>query len=373
MAYLRIFTYKQNMKNRFVIILLVLTVSCTGSSNEIKPRVKPLIEAVYASGYVVALDQYNVFSQAEGYVAEKVVQDGANVRKGDPIYIIESGQQSSRFDLARKNFALAQSNYSNGSPVLNEAAAAMRLSESKLQHDSINFERFENLLKRNATTRAEYDRMRLAYQSSKNEYILQQSRLRRVKDQLYLEFQNAKSQLAIAGDESGKYIVRSEIDGKVFKVLKEKSELVRRGESVAIIGDSSKYYLQLSIDELDVQRVKAGQEILITIDAFPDKIFRGRVQKIYPMVNQQLQSVRADAILLDVLPGFYSGLAVEANIIIRRNQKALVVPRKALEGKDTLQIKSDGGVKAVRVKTGIQTLEEIEILEGIDSNTTVVY
>lgn len=354
------------------LFILGLASNCANTSDSVRPEVKPLIEAVYASGFAVADDQYSVNAQAEGYVLQKVIDDGSIVRKSDPLYIIESGQQSSRFDLARKNFAIAETNYHDGSPVLMEVRSAMNLSEARMKHDSVNFERYRNLLKKGATTKAEFDRSNLAYENSRNEYRLQESRFKKIKNQLYLELENARAQLAIAGDESGKYVVRSDIDGKVFKTLKEKGELVRRGEPIAIIGDSTTYYLQLSIDELDVQRVHAGQEVLVTVDAFPSQIFHAAITKIYPFVNQQQQSVRADAALNDKLPEFFSGLAVEANIIIRENDRALVLPRKVLRGRDSLKIKTDDGVRFVKVKTGIRTLEEIEIVEGIDTNTQVL-
>ena len=145
-----------------------------------------------------------------------------------------------------------------------------------MQFDSLNYVRYSNLLNSNATTRSEYDRMKLLYDNSRNEYALQKSRYEKTKNQLYIELQNAKSQLQIASNESGRYTIRSQVDGKVFKTMKEKGELVRRNEAVAVIGKDSAFYLELSVDELDVQRVKAGQEVIVKIDAYPDKIFHAR-------------------------------------------------------------------------------------------------
>lgn len=359
------------MRN-FLLVFSILLASCSGNKETVNPKVKRLVEAVYASGHVVARNQYTVFAQADGYVIEKVAVDGSTVGEGSPLYILESGQSSSRFVLARKNYELAKRNYEEGSPVLSEARAALDLSESRLRHDSINALRFENLWQRKATTKAEYDRARLAYETSQNEYRLQRSRHRRIRDQLYLELENARNQLAVAGDESGKHVVRSEIAGKVFKTLKEESELVRRGEAVAIVGDSSEFYLQLSIDELDINKVEAGQSVLVTIDAFPDQIFKAKLDKIYPFVNQQQQTLRADAQLEEPLPAFYSGLAVEANIVIRESNSALVIPRTALLPGDSLIVSAENGEKKISVKTGIQTLEEVEILDGVDTKTEII-
>jgi HlyD family secretion protein len=353
------------------LILIVVLCSCSAGDGVVRPKVKPLVEAVYASGYLVARGQYDVFSQVEGYVVERVAPDGTTVRKGDPVFVLEGAQQSSRYDLARKTYDIARDNYETGSSTLREVEAALAASKTKFSFDSVNFVRYSNLLARNATSRAEFDRIKLMFDNSRNEYTAQQGRFQRTKNQLYLELQNAKSQLEIARNESGKYVVTSDIDGKVFRTLKEEGELVRRGEAVAVIGDARTYYLELSVDEMDIQRIKIGQQILVTMDAFPGKVFNASLEKIYPIVNPQQQSLRVDAVLLDSLPDFYSGLAVEANIVIRRNSKALVLPKSAVQG-DTVTIETDDGVKQVRVKTGIQTFDEIEIVTGLDSNSLVV-
>ncbi len=168
------------------------------------------------------------------------------------------------------------------------------------------------------------------YENARQDYALQLSRLKKTKNQLHTEFENASAQLSIAGEESGRYIVRSDIDGKVFTTTKEKGELIRRGEMIGVVGRDDNFYLQLSVDELDIQRIKKDQRVLVKIDAYPDKIFQAAITKVYPMVNPQQQSLRADAELREALPGAFSGLAVEANIIIREKDKALVIPKTAL-------------------------------------------
>jgi HlyD family secretion protein len=160
-------------------------------------------------------------------------------------------------------------------------------------------------------------------------------------------------------------VVKSDIDGKVFNTTKEKGELIRRGEMIGVVGRDDNFYLQLSIDEQDIQRVKKDQKVLVKIDAYPDKIFQAAITKVYPMVNPQQQSLRADAALREALPGAFSGLAVEANIIIREKNDALVIPKTALLPGDSVLIKTGKGKQKVKVKTGIQTLDEIEIVEGL--------
>ena len=90
------------MKKQLSLLPILLLVCCNNNGDVIYPVEKPLVEAVYASGHVVARNQYQVFAMADGYVLEKTAEDGTEVSEGSPLFILESGQQSSRFDLAKK-------------------------------------------------------------------------------------------------------------------------------------------------------------------------------------------------------------------------------------------------------------------------------
>jgi HlyD family secretion protein len=362
----------KNLLTNKILVLTLVAFSCNNGGDGVKPVLKPLMEAVYASGFVVAGNEYEVYAQSEGYISDKLVEDGDEVKKGEALYVISSEQQSARNRIARETFELAQKNYSDRSPVLSELKAAVESSATKMRYDSSNFVRFTNLLRNNATSQSEYDRIKLLYDNSRNEYVLQKSRYERTKNQLALELQNAKNNLVISSDEAGRYIIRSEVDGKVFLASKEKGEMIRRNEMVAIVGKADSYILQLNVDELDVQRVKVGQEVLVKIDAYPDKVFEALITKIYPLVDRKQQSVRADAVLKENLPGLFSGLALEANIIINRKSAALVIPKASLLPGDSVMIETEDGDKKIKVKTGIQTLDEVEVVEGLDTNKLVV-
>jgi HlyD family secretion protein len=355
-----------------VIMMLLSLTACRDKDQGVKPTMKPLIEAVYASGFVVARDEYQVISQAEGYVSAKLVHDGDLVKKGDALYILESEQQSARNRIAKETFELASKNFRDESPVLRELKAGLESARTKKSFDSANFVRYSNLLKSNATSQSEFDRIKLTYENSKNDFALQSSRYERTKNQLLLDYENAKNNLLIAGNETGRYIIRSETDGRVFMTSKEKGEMIRRSEQVAVVGKNDAYYLQLNADELDVQRLKSGQPVLVKIDAYPGKTFKAEITKIYPMVDRRQQAVRVDAELKENLPGLFSGLALEANIIINQKSKALVIPKSSLLEGDSVIIKTDGGSKKIKVTKGIETLNEVEITEGLDTSKLLV-
>lgn len=359
------------MRFLFLLTILLAVISCSHESDFSNPVTKPLLEAVYASGTVVSENEYQAFAQVDGYIAEKLVKDGDAVKKGDPLYIIEADQQSARYRIARENYELAKQNFSEDSPILNELKTTLQTAKTKKQHDSVNFVRYSNLLNQNATSRAEYDRARLMAEQSQNEFVLAESRYQKTYNQLQAELINAENQYRIARNESDRYTIRSQVDGIVFKTMKEQGELIRRTEPVAVLGSSQSFYLQLNVDELDIHRIKTGQRVLVKIDAYPEKIFKAEVTRIYPLVDSRQQSLRVDAKLLETLPGAFSGLALEANIVIRQVEQALVIPKSALLPGDSVMVRVDGDDRKVKIKRGATTFDEVEVLEGLTVTSEV--
>jgi HlyD family secretion protein len=356
-------------RSTLALLLLIVWVGCQQSNKTLQPVQKNLMEAVYASGFVVSEQEYQVFSLADGIIAEIRAKEGTRVKKGDVLFGIESTQQAARYAMAKEAYQQARQ---NAGPVLRELEAAFASAQTKMQFDSVNFMRFQNLLKSGATTRLEYDKAEIQYKGSRNDFIAIKNRLTKTRNEVELAISNAYNQLKIAEEESGHYLIRSEIDGMVFKVMKEKGELVRRSEAIAVVGRPNRYLLKLTIDELDVQRVKEGQDVMVKIDAYPNQFFNGKVSKVYPLVDTRQQSLRIDAQLLDTLPGLFSGLAVEANIIIRQKKDALVIPRLALLPGDSVWVETEGKEKKIKVVRGIETLDEVEIQEGLTPNSNIV-
>jgi HlyD family secretion protein len=337
-----------------------------------KPYMKPLVEAVYASGFVVASNEYNVISQAEGHFAGALVEIGGRVRKGEPILTIEGKQESARLEMASASLAMARRNAGPNSPVIAELTAARATAASRKSFDSLTYERYKNLSLQNSTTRVDFDRARLASEASANEYKVICSRLEKAMEQVELELEQALRQYEIANAETGRFIVRAEADGNLLSLTKEKGELVRRGEQIAVIGDNSRFELRFSVDEMDVRRVKPGQVVMVKIDAFGDKVFSAKVTRVHPYINSREQSMRVDASFTESDTSFYSGLGAEGNIIIQRKENTLVISRGLLLDGDSVLVSIDGEAHKLKVSPGIATLDEVEILDGLEASTLLV-
>ncbi|MCZ8353174.1 MAG: efflux RND transporter periplasmic adaptor subunit [Cyclobacteriaceae bacterium] len=372
-------TFRILLENSWSIVVAILMIcillmlnGCTSKDEKINPSVKPLLETVYASGFVKAKDEYQVFADGEGYILRKHIEEGDEVKVGDLLYTLSTRQGQARSEIAKQNLKYARRTIDLQSPILNELKAALASAKTKKDFDSVNYVRYLNLWNQRAVAKIELDKMKLTFDNAKNEYELIVNRYKKALLDVENNLFNAKQQVTIADEDADKNQIRSMLQGRVFSLNKEKGEWVRRGESVAIIGQANSFFLTLQIDEIDINKVKVGQNILVKADAFPDKIFKARLAKIYPLVDVRQQALQVDAELIDALPQSFSGLAVEANIIIRENAKALTVPTQAILPGDSVWVEEKGKPLKKKVLTGIRTFDEVEIVNGVDSQTVVL-
>ncbi len=84
-----------------------------------------------------------------------------------------------------------------------------------MENDSVNFIHYRNLLENNATSTAEYDRVALACQTSRNDLRALQNRYRKTEIQLKNELHNAMSQYRLNAEDQSNCRVRSRMDGRV--------------------------------------------------------------------------------------------------------------------------------------------------------------
>ena len=74
------------------------------------------------------------------------------------------------------------------------------------------------------------------------------------------------------------------MDGVVYKVNREKGDLIKGTEAAAVIGDED-FLIELNIDELDRVKVKIGQRVFIRMDSYQSQVFEAEIVAIGPMMN----------------------------------------------------------------------------------------
>jgi multidrug efflux pump subunit AcrA (membrane-fusion protein) len=359
------------MKRLLLLCSALLVFSSCKKVATTTPQVRPLVEAVYASGKVLPADNHQVYAQADGVIVEQFVTEGATVRRNQPLFRLENSSQQARLAGAGVALQQAEANLRGDSPVLGELQTQLASLRARVADDSTNYARYQNLWRQNATARVNLDRAALAYQTSRNDLAAAQERLRRTRNQLRVDLANARTAARVNRTDAGNTLVRSDVDGTVFDVFRKQGEAIRRGEPLASLGKGG-FYLQLWIDEQDVARVSPGQDVLVKMDLYKDRTFKARVTKLYPTLNPENQSVRADAEFVETPPRLVANAFAEANIVISRKAAALTVPKSLVLNDSVLVQTADGKPQKVAIRKGIETTDYVEVLGGLTKDATLI-
>ena len=231
-------------------------------------------------------------------------------------------------------------------------------------------ERQKNLWAKNIGTRVELEQRQLAFETSRSNYLAAVSRYRQAKEQLETQYRQAQNNLKISRESESNYTIRSEIDGLVYNILKEKGELVNPQAPVAVLGRSGDFILELQVDEYDIVKIKTGQKVLITMDSYREKVFKAEIHRIYPIMDERSRTFTVEAVFNDRPPELYPNLTLEANIVIQTKKNVLIIPREYLL--DDRSVFTDPDRKAkTKVKVGLMDYRFVEITGGLDTGQLI--
>ncbi len=345
-------------------MVTLLFVACS-SNNTLHPVRKDIVETVYASGKVTGDGEYNLCSLAGGTIVRKLVRDGDHVAKGQVIYIIRSESPAAKLDAAKSTYINASENAGAQSAVLDNLKLDMQNASLKCSNDSLQYIRLKNLYDQDIGTRSNLDLAYTTYRLSENQKRSAGKKYYAAKNDLAVSAQNAKSQMVAARSDLDNNYIRSEKDGTVYQTLREEGDAIRPGDAVALLGPQNKMIIRLAVDQQDVNLVKTGQLVLFKTDVTGNTIYKAIVRQIYPLMNESDQTFRVDAVPDEASVQSFIHSSVEGNILIRKSKSAIVIPRSALLDGDSVRIVRSGKTLRVPVQTGVSSLEEIEITNGI--------
>ncbi|GIV26654.1 MAG: hypothetical protein KatS3mg027_0468 [Bacteroidia bacterium] len=352
-----------------LIVLTISLISCKQNKTTIQPQKKDIVQVVYASGKIYPVNVYNVYSKLPGYISKLYVKIGDTVKAGQPLLIIRSEISEKNLEIARNHLKLATDNISENSNILKSLKNDIQAAYSRYKLDSVNFERYNNLLKNNATSLQQFDAIKTQFESSKQNYFKLLNNYEQTKTQLKIEYENAKLQYDAQLSNLNEYTIYSAINGKVYDVLPKEGELINTTTLLMVIGNQNQFEVELNVDETDINLIQQGQTVYFETDVYKNKIFNGHIQQIYQRINpvnktcRVIASINADNMI------FYSGMSVEANILVNQKQQALVIPKNYLYN-DSMVVTSSGDT--LKVQKGIEDLEYVEILNGIDEKTELI-
>ncbi|WP_448595744.1 efflux RND transporter periplasmic adaptor subunit [Thermoflexus hugenholtzii] len=195
-----------------------------------------------------------------------------------------------------------------------------------------------------------------------------------------LQLEQARLQLEQARRRLEQATLVAPFDGTVIAVNIEIGQVVGAGVpgGAIVLADLSDLYLDLTVDEVDVVRLKEGMPVEITLDALPGRSFRGHIDAIAPAATETggAATYRVRVVLDDRDPVLRAGMSANVEIEVERLENVLLVPNAAVRrdresGRAFVYRVVGDRVEEVEIRLGAQGETESEVLEGLQEGDRV--
>ena len=171
--------------------------------------------------------------------------------------------------------------------------------------------------------------------------------------------------------------VLSPINGEVIVATIQPGQTVTTTDDVVVLSDH--LIVRAQVDETDISKIKLGQKVFISLDAYPNEQIEAAVEHIYyesSTVNN-VTIYNVDLLPKNVPPFFRSGMNATVNFETKSKNNALLLPTEAIKKENDenyVLLKQEGGKNPVRraVKLGLSDDRNYEILSGVDASDMVM-
>jgi HlyD family secretion protein len=284
----------------------------------------------------------------------------------------------------------------NGSRPEDIAAAEARVesarSRAALAKEKVS--RYESLADRGAITRDRLDELLADKTATAANLLEQQRQLDQLRNgsraeeiaQAVAQEQEAIARLRIIEVQQEDTIVRAPFDGKVtqkftnvgsFVTPTTSASTTSSATSTSIVAVANGLEILAKVPEVDISQIRVGQSVEIVADAYPDKVFKGRVRLIAPeaIVEQNVTSFQVRIALETGKNELQSGMNTDLKFVGKTLQNTLVVPTVAIvtENNQTGLLLPDENNKPKfhPVTLGITINDRTQILKGVNPGDRV--
>jgi HlyD family secretion protein len=387
------------------------------SSEKVAQRT--IIETVNASGKVYPEIEVKISPDISGEIVELTVNEGDSVRRGQILARIYADIYVTQRDQVAAGVNQSKAMLSNSEASL----VGLKATVDNLKNT---YDRQKKLLDSKVISRAEFEQAEQAYRTAEANYNAAKAGLKSGEASIA----SAQAQLQKADKDLSRTVITSPMDGMVSLMNVKKGERVAGnsfnvGTEMMRVADMRSIEVRVDVGENDIPKVKLGDTAVVEVDAYTNRKFKGLVYKIanpntslsatgasstevtnYKVHIRLLPSSYADLVASGIKYPFRPGMSANADIQTRTKTNVISVALNAVTTRDSKSDKApadskggdakpdaapakstaaddgieevvfvlqkDNKVKKVKVKTGIQDLNNIEIVDGLKAGEEVI-
>ena len=376
-----------------VILILYVFIFSSGNSklNVKKERlsISTVQEGVFqenipVNGVVLPITTIYLDAIEGGRVEEKYVEDGAFMKKGEPILRLSNtdlelslvNQETSVYNLltqmqisqnaARQNTINKLNQFTDVENSLIEAERIYSLNKRLYEKDAIGR---QELIKSENDYNYQKERMQLAKQILKQDSVATKQEQNQIQSS-YLRTQNA---LELMRRKVADLVVKAPVDGQLTSLDAEIGQSKNKGERLGQIDVLSGFKVRVDIDEHYISRIYTGQRGSFT---FNNKLYFLVIKKVYTQVTNGRFQVDME-FESEVPEGIRRGQTLQIRVALSEEKKALLVPKGGFfqqTGGNWIFKLNDNGDTAYRtdISLGSQNTEFYEVLNGLKPGDKVI-
>jgi len=192
------------------------------------------------------------------------------------------------------------------------------------------------------------------------------------------EVKKAQSAKVLLENKLKEATLRSPVDGQIVKINKRVGETVQLTDSVITLIPSKPFEIETDIYEEDIIRIKPGDPVDITLVAFPDETFKGKVISIDP-AEKLIEGVVYYKVSIgfeEEKEGLKLGMTADINIVTNIKENVLSIPESALIKKDKktfVQVLKAGEIEEREIQIGLEGSNNlIEVISGLEEGEEII-
>lgn len=302
-------------------------------------------------GDVRAQTMVRLYSKVPDRINKFFVENGDYVNVGDPIAQIENSRLKD---------------------AVNQAIAGLNTALAQLLNVQEEFKRATALYEAKAMSQSQYDQIKT--QKDVTEEAVKQARA---------AYTSINSSLADA-------LIKAPIAGIIADRVLEEGDLAAGQIPIANIYQMDSVKVVVQMAEAEVGKIRIGMNATLTVAAYPNLQFRGKISKISPVINPQTRTVEAEIEVANTSQQLKPGMFAEVKILLEEKTNTLLISKSDVDTK-TSQISTGDGLRDSKViatysvfviqdslarfrtiNVGIESDQVYEVLSGLKEGDRVV-
>lgn len=331
-------------------------------------ELKQIRRNIESVGSLFPFDEVTVSSEVEGRVEQVLVDVGDHVSAGQTIVKVVPtelqltlDQQRASLQQARARLGLSEKGEDLKDP---RNAAEVKKAAADLADAEQKYLRAKTLFEQGLLPKQSFDEAESRHNAARAAYDLSVQAVENLRAQLA----QSRAATALAQKKVGDSIIRAPFGGQVKERSVTQGQYLKVQTPVMVIVNVDPMRVRLKVPEKMAAWVKTGQEVTVSVEAYPGRSFAGKITRINPSVDQQTRAFEVEALIDNrdnlLKPGFFVKATIPSNFVV----DALFVPQDALlyvYGVYKVFVIEANTLKEREVKIGERSGDQVEIVEGL--------